>query len=67
MDLALFDFDGTITTHETMPAFVRATVSRPRLVVGSVLLWPLIIGYPRGLVSGSRVRAAIVRIAYTAP
>lgn len=65
MDLALFDFDGTITTHETMPAFVRATVSRSRLVVGSLLLWPLIIGYRRGLVSGSRVRAAIVRIAYT--
>lgn len=65
MDLALFDFDGTITTHETMPAFVRATASRPRLVFGSLLLWPLILGYRRGLVSGSRVRAAIVRVAYT--
>jgi HAD superfamily hydrolase (TIGR01490 family) len=65
MDLALFDFDGTITTHETMPVFVRATASRPRLVLGSLLLWPLIAGYRRGLVSGSRVRAAIVRVAYT--
>jgi HAD superfamily hydrolase (TIGR01490 family) len=65
MDLALFDFDGTLTTHETMPAFVRATVSRPRLVAGSLLLWPLILGYRRGLESGSRVRAAIVRVAYT--
>lgn len=64
MDLALFDFDGTITTHETMPAFVRATVSRPRLVAGYLLLWPVILGYKLGFVSGSRVRAAIVRIAY---
>jgi HAD superfamily hydrolase (TIGR01490 family) len=65
MDLALFDFDGTITTHETMPAFVRATTSRSRLIVGSLLLWPLVAGYRRGLVSGSVVRAAIVRVAYT--
>lgn len=65
MDLALFDFDGTITTHETMPAFVRATVSRPRLVAGYLLLWPMLLGYKLGVVSGSRVRAAIVRVAYT--
>ena len=65
MDLALFDFDGTITTHETMPAFVRATASRPRLVAGYLLLWPVILGYKLGVVSGSRVRAAIVRVAYT--
>lgn len=64
MDLALFDFDGTITTHETMPAFVRATVSRPRLLAGYLLLWPVILGYKLGVVSGSRVRAAIVRVAY---
>jgi HAD superfamily hydrolase (TIGR01490 family) len=64
MDLALFDFDGTITTHETMPAFVRATVSKPRLIAGYLLLWPVILGYRLGVASGSRVRAAIVRIAY---
>jgi HAD superfamily hydrolase (TIGR01490 family) len=66
MDLALFDFDGTITTHETMPAFVRATASRPRLVAGYLLLWPLILGYRLGWVSGSQVRAGIVRVAYAA-
>jgi HAD superfamily hydrolase (TIGR01490 family) len=65
LDLALFDFDGTITTHETMPAFVRATAGRPRLVAGYLLLWPVILGYKLGMVSGSRVRAAIVRVAYT--
>lgn len=64
MDLALFDFDGTITTHETMPAFVRATVSRPRLVVGSLLLWPLFLGPRLGLISRSPSRAGVVRVAY---
>jgi HAD superfamily hydrolase (TIGR01490 family) len=65
MDLALFDFDGTITTHETMPAFVRATVSRPRLIAGYLLLWPAILGYRLRLLPGSVVRACIVRVAYT--
>jgi HAD superfamily hydrolase (TIGR01490 family) len=65
MDLALFDFDGTITTHETMPAFVRATVSRPRLIVGSLLLWPLFLGPRLGLMSRSLQRAGVVRVAYT--
>jgi HAD superfamily hydrolase (TIGR01490 family) len=64
MDLALFDFDGTITTHETMPAFVRATVSRPRLVLGSLLLWPLFLAPKLGLMSRSPQRAGVVRVAY---
>lgn len=28
--LSLFDFDGTITTRETMPDFLRASVGRWR-------------------------------------
>lgn len=65
LTIALFDFDGTITTHETMPAFVRGSVGRRRLVVGYVALLPLLIGYRLGLVSGSLMRAAIVKVAYT--
>lgn len=64
MSLALFDFDGTITTHETMPAFVRRSVSRRRLWLGRCLLAPMIIGYKLGIVSGVRVRRAIVRVGY---
>lgn len=63
--LALFDFDGTITTHETMPPFVRLTVSRPRLWLGRLLLAPLVAGYRLGWVSGTRIRAVLVRFAYT--
>lgn len=63
--LALFDFDGTITTHETMPAFLRRSVSRGRLVFGYIVLAPLIVGYKLRLVSGTWVRRAIVRVGYS--
>lgn len=65
MSLALFDFDGTITTRETMPEFVRRSVGRRRLLVGWLLLAPLVLGYRVGIVSGTLVRRAIVRVAYS--
>ncbi|MCM2335822.1 MAG: HAD-IB family hydrolase [Pseudomonas sp.] len=62
--LALFDFDGTLTTAETFGPFVRAAAPRGRVRVGGVLLAPLVLAYRAGLVSGSTVRAAIVRVAF---
>lgn len=62
-DLALFDFDGTITTGETFGRFVRAMASRRRLAVGTVLLAPWVAGYRVGLVPGTAARAAVVRFA----
>ncbi|MFP7723268.1 HAD family hydrolase [Lysobacter sp. A3-1-A15] len=62
MDLALFDFDGTITTRETFPDFVRRAVPPGRQRWGGALLAPLVAGYRLGLVPGTTVRAAIVRI-----
>lgn len=59
MDLALFDFDGTITDRETMPDFMLASVRPWRLRIGKVVLLPLIVGYKLGGISGSVVRAAI--------
>jgi len=63
-DLALFDFDGTITTHETMPVFLRQSISRKRKIIGSVLFLPLLIGYKARLVSGITIRSLLVRFAY---
>lgn len=65
MDLALFDFDGTITTVETYPPFVRAATPGWRLALGYPPLAPLILAYRRGLVSGDTARAAIARVAFT--
>ncbi|WP_313928841.1 HAD family hydrolase [Pseudoxanthomonas sp.] len=62
MDLALFDFDGTLTTRETFPDFMRYAVARPRLLVGGLLLAPVVFGYRRGWVAGNPTRASIVQI-----
>lgn len=65
MTLALFDFDGTITTHETMPDFLRRSISRWRLVIGWILLAPIVAGYRVRIVSGRFARSLLVRFAYT--
>lgn len=65
MKLALFDFDGTISTREMLPDFFRRSIPRRRLLIGQVLLAPLIIGYKLRIVPGTLVRAAIVRFGFT--
>lgn len=59
MDLALFDFDGTITDREKMPDFMHFSVRPRRLSLGKIFLLPLILGYKINLVPGITVRAAI--------
>jgi len=61
--LALFDFDGTLTTSESFPAFLRMVVPKPRLRWGGLLVLPLVLGYRLRLLSGNTARAAILRIA----
>ncbi|MFD0739622.1 HAD family hydrolase [Lysobacter koreensis] len=60
MDLALFDFDGTITEREMFADFIHAAVSPARLATGRLLLAPLVAGYRLGVVSGNSVRGAVV-------
>lgn len=64
MNLALFDFDGTITTREMFPDFMRFAVTPRRLACGQVLLAPLVAGYRLGIVPGNAVRAAIVAFGF---
>ncbi len=62
MDLALFDFDGTLSRCETFPKFVPRVVPEWRRRAARWRLAPWVIGYRLGLVSGTRVRAAVVRV-----
>ncbi|WP_254200784.1 HAD family hydrolase [Lysobacter sp. MMG2] len=64
MNLALFDFDGTLTDRELFPDFMRFAVTPRRLAIGRVLLAPLVIGYKLGLVNGRITRACIVAYAF---
>ncbi len=65
MNLALFDFDGTITTREMFPDFMHLAVTPRRLTLGKVLLARLIAGYKLGVVPGTVVRAVIVRLGFS--
>lgn len=64
MDLALFDFDGTITDGDGFLPFIRRAVSRPRVLAGTLGLSPLIAGYRAGWVSASRMRQSIAWVAF---
>jgi phosphatidylglycerophosphatase C len=61
MNLALFDFDGTITTKETWPILMRSTVPAGRQVAGMALLAPILGGYRLGIVPVSTVRSALTK------
>jgi phosphatidylglycerophosphatase C len=65
MDLALFDFDGTITHSNTFGKFIRYAVEGKRKAFGPLLFIPLVFGYRLGLVSGSRLRASLVRFTFS--
>ncbi len=64
MNLALFDFDGTITVSDTWSPFIRFATRPPRLLAGQVLLSPITIGYLLGAVSASRGRRMVARVAF---
>jgi HAD superfamily hydrolase (TIGR01490 family) len=64
MDLALFDFDGTITTRGTYPGFVRFAIRPRRKVWAGIILGPLIVGYRVGLVSDRAIRKAMSSIVF---
>src|SRR5207249_438220 len=56
MDLALFDFDGTITFKDTFVPFLRFAVDRRRQTAGKFVLSPFVAGYKLGMLSASAVR-----------
>jgi HAD superfamily hydrolase (TIGR01490 family) len=63
-NLALFDFDGTITTRDTFTPFILKAVSPTRMAIGKVVLSPLIAAYKLGLLPASLMRRAVVRFGF---
>jgi len=64
MELALFDFDGTITFGDTFKPFLYFAGRAPRIIAGTLLLSPMIAGYELGLVPASQMRVAAARVAF---
>jgi HAD superfamily hydrolase (TIGR01490 family) len=59
-NLALFDFDGTLTHADSFRPFLRYAASPGRLFWGTLVLTPMILGYKVGLIATPRMRAALV-------
>ena len=57
-NLALFDFDGTVTRVDTFRPFLRYSASSTRLFCGTLLLAPMIAAYRAGVIAAPRMRAA---------
>jgi HAD superfamily hydrolase (TIGR01490 family) len=64
MNLALFDFDGTITSNDTWTPFMRLAVPRANVLTGLLPMLPVFVGYRMGQVSASTARQAAVRAGF---
>lgn len=64
MNLALFDFDGTITTREMFSDFMQLAVPSRRLAVGRIFFAPWVMGYKLGVVSANAIRASVVNFGF---
>lgn len=64
MPLALFDFDGTITTEDTYTQFLLSATPKPRLLLGFMLLLPFILLYKLKLFPAYRLRPVLSWFAF---
>ena len=64
MNLALFDFDGTITMGDSWKPFLRLAVSPGRKALAYTALFPVGVGYYARLVSGSTARPVFAYVAF---
>jgi HAD superfamily hydrolase (TIGR01490 family) len=64
MNLALFDFDGTLTLGDNFVPFARMQASRRRKLVADVCLSPLVVGYELGYLRPSWMRQRISWFAF---
>ncbi|VVE76002.1 HAD-IB family hydrolase [Pandoraea sputorum] len=62
--VAAFDFDGTISTTDSLRVFVRRTVGTPRFVAGALLASPWLIGAAMKLIDRGTAKAAFLRAVF---
>jgi phosphatidylglycerophosphatase C len=63
-NLALFDFDGTLTTRDAYSKFIGAATPQWRLIMGLALTWPLVIAYRLNWLPGRLGRALVAWICF---
>lgn len=66
MQLALFDFDHTITTCDTYARFLRKVATPAQLAAAKWQVGPWVLGYRVGLISAQALRARVTRLVFSA-
>lgn len=59
-ELALFDFDGTITSRDTLLAFAEFYAGRFHFIAGMFILAPLLLGNKLKLISAQKAKEAFL-------
>ena len=65
MDLALVDFDHTVTTCDTYAGFLRGIVTPEQQASAKWTVGPWLFAYRRGLLSAAALRVRVTRLAFT--
>jgi HAD superfamily hydrolase (TIGR01490 family) len=63
-NLALFDFDGTITSSDTFAPFIVYAGEPARIAIGRVVLAPLIVAYKLRMLSATRMRRSAAHFVF---
>ncbi len=60
MKLALFDFDGTITTDDSLIKFIRFVVGDAKFVIGMAVLSPMLTAYKLKLIPNYKAKQYMI-------
>ncbi|MDA0149797.1 HAD family hydrolase [Vibrio sp. LaRot3] len=63
-NLALFDFDGTLTNQDAYTAFLFYATPKVRLALGMLFVWPIVLLYKWGKLPASKTRPVLSRVAF---
>lgn len=61
MRIAFFDFDGTITTKDTLLEFIKYSKGKFRFYLGFLLSSPWIIAYKGGIIPNQKAKEKVLR------
>lgn len=64
MNIALFDFDGTVTNQDMYTQFVLFATPKRKLTLGKLILLPTIIKYKLGRLHGRDIRTKMTKFAF---
>ncbi|MCW4453715.1 HAD-IB family hydrolase [Flavobacterium sp. MXW15] len=65
MELALFDFDHTVTTCDTYGRFLRRVATPEQLAQARWKVGPWLLAYKLGLISAEAIRARVTRLTFS--